>query len=345
MSSVRKYYTNEVGRIVDIDTNLDLSSVNTTYISVIKPNDDADVWSGVVAGTNNDIIRYTTEEGDFDQAGVYQLTAQINSGSWTSGTVDPTQITVYNNETDQVRIHETDMNLVKAVLAFPSADTLLLDDDDIRNFCIYPALVDYFKKFPIREEYTQVISTNTETTIAFPDSYTFGATDARIIDKFSTTSSSSSSFWELANYQQQGYSPSGGMYGIKGYNPNGLRQANFTQYQSQQARQKYSQILRIRVDEANSQLVAFSNVTATVYIEWAKYSLDFSNVKFTQKLNVIKLAQYYLLRHLADTASIVSDTNLDININTDELKTKSDELREQVFEEWEQYIDIVLVRT
>lgn len=345
MSSVRKYYIHEVGRNVDIDTNIDLSSVNTTYISVIKPNSTEDTWSGIVTGTNNDIIRYTTQEGDFDQSGIYQLTAQIDSGSWESGRVDPTLITVYDTSSDQVKIHETDLNLIKSVLAFPIADELVLDDDDIRNFCIYPALYDYFKKFPIIDEYTQTITSNSTVSVDFPDEYTFGAVDVRLIDKFSTTSTSSSSFWELVNYEKYGFGSTKGLYGIKGFNPGSLRQANFLEYQAKQANANYNQIIRTFVDVDNRQVVMFSNVTGDVYIKWAKYSLDFTNVKFTQKMNVIKLCQSYLLQHLADTASIISDTNLDVTINTDELKTKADEKREEVMEEWLQYTDIILIKT
>jgi len=244
-----------------------------------------------------------------------------------------------------ITINATNLRLIKSVLAYPIADELLLDDDEIKSYCIYPALLEYFTKFPLREEYTTAVTSDVEATIDFPDDYTFGAVDARVVDKFNTTASSSSSFWELVNYQKHGFASKGDTYGIRGYNPSGLRQANFTQYQAEQSRVKYNQIIRIRVDADNKEISVFSNITGTVQIEWAKYSLDFANVKFQQNMNVIRLCQYYLLKHLADTSSIITDSNLDIAINSDELKTKADELREMVMDQWEQYTDIVLIRT
>ena len=42
-------------------------------------------------------------------------------------------------------------------------------------------------------------------------------------------------------------------------------------------------------------------MNATLNVTWAKRSLDFNNVKFQFKWDVIKLCQAYLMQHVADT--------------------------------------------
>ncbi|MCP4650367.1 MAG: hypothetical protein GY853_09860 [PVC group bacterium] len=343
-------YTDSLGSVIDVSSDSFYYVVKNSSDNVILKKEDTDfdklhAISGIVS-FNVSSVDSSIEAGIYNSEikRTVNITSEVNISNNIEFIIEKSLSSDVINS-GEVTISDLDINLIKAALAYPVADDILLSDDEIKAFCVYPALLEYYTKFPIIEKHNEYISSDTELTIDFPDNYTFGAVDARIIDKFSTTTSSSSSFWELVNWEKYGYGSSAGLYGIKGYNPGSLRQANFTQYQAKQAQQKYTQIVTIRVDPDNRNVKAYTNITGQVYVEWAKYSLNFNNIRFQQRMNVVKLCQYYLLRHLADTSSIIADSNLDISINSDELKTKADELREQVTEVWEQYNDIILIKT
>ena len=233
------------------------------------------------------------------------------------------------------------LNQIKKVLAYPSADNLLLNDDEIKTFCVFSAMRDYFVRFPIKT--TVQVDVTQNITIDFPDDDTFGVLDLRVVGKSGTLAESSgNSFWGILQYQAfNGTSNSGvgkgSMYGIEGYNPSGLAQTHLMKRQEYASLQNSLNTIDYRIDIPNRNIVVYSSAQSKVLVAWAKQSNDFSKVTFEQQQNVVKLAQANLMRHLADTASIVSDNALDIDINTDELKTKADELEEKVIEIWNEY--------
>ena len=57
----------------------------------------------------------------------------------------------------QIIIDSNWLGQVKKVLAFPGVSNLLLSDDEIKDYCIFPSLQKYFTKFPITEELSQTI--------------------------------------------------------------------------------------------------------------------------------------------------------------------------------------------
>ena len=79
-------------------------------------------------------------------------------------------------------IEDNYMNQIKACLAFPDVDNLLLSDEQIKDICIAPALREYFSKFPIKHEYQEPVGYNEEKTVSFPDSYVFGVLTCCVSD-------------------------------------------------------------------------------------------------------------------------------------------------------------------
>ncbi len=235
---------------------------------------------------------------------------------------------------------------IKVPLAYPKLEKIVLIDDEIKEYCIEPALRRYFIKFPkkVKEDFT--IGNDNYLELDFPDEFTFGATDIRVTDKGGAGSTAgSSSFWELVKYQGVQGGSSHSNYGIQGYNPNFLSQVRETERQSDIANINSRQAIKIDVDTDAKQIKVYSNVSGKILVEWAKYSVDFADVKFQQIENVIKLSQSYLLRQLGEMADLISDTNSDVEINSDNLISRADTLEEQVMELWDRYPDIVVVRT
>jgi len=234
------------------------------------------------------------------------------------------------------------LNLIRKVLAYPDVDNLLLSDDEIKDLCVFPALQKYFTKFPIKEQVEYAISS--EMKIDFPDEYTFGVTDARITD-IGMIGGTGGTFWDIVQFQSFNGTVSGGRgsYGKRDYNPSGL------QYQRDNARHQYKSYQnayvtnKVYVDINNKQLIAYTSNTGKLNITWAKYSDDFSNVRFERRDDVIKLCQAELLMHLADSSSILVDSALEVTINSDTLRDRAKELFEAVETKWSEWPDVIFI--
>jgi len=241
-----------------------------------------------------------------------------------------------------INISEKHLQLIKVVAAFPEANSLLLDDDQIKDLCVAPALMKYFTKFPITT--CQQIAVCEEIVIDFPDDYTYGVVDARVTDT-GLALGTGTSYWDLIAYQNTGSGlASGGAYGIKGYNPNGIRQQRDIQRQALKSYQNQYATIKTRVSDSEKKLYIYSSVQGKASITWAKFSEDFeSDVKYARKMDVIKLCRANLLYHLADTSGILTDSALEVTINSDALKTRASELESEVMELWDAFQDVLFL--
>ena len=242
-----------------------------------------------------------------------------------------------------ISIEDKWMNQIKTIIGYPKITQLILTDQEIKDLCIEPALREYFKKFPKRDVFEQWTTRDTVYTLAFPDAFTFGVLDARITDRRTATVGSQSSFWELIKFQQFGGSNIT-LYGVKGFNPNGLRQANLTQFQGLNAYRKTYKTEFLDISTEDRELRWYTNQEGTIQIEWAKWSNDFADVKYQQIKNVIKLAQSYVLRQASDMVGIMEDTGLEIAMKPDVMITRAEKLEVDVFEEWKEITDIVMIK-
>ena len=241
-----------------------------------------------------------------------------------------------------ITIDDEDLALIKKVLAYPQVDNLLLSDDQIKTLIISVILRNYFTKFPLLVENTY--SVNSETEINFPDEYTFGVVDARVLNTgFSLPSGTS--FWDLIRFNMfQGNDiVTKSTYGQNKYNPSALKQTNLLSlYQAQSIKNTFTSV-STRVDNVNKKLKVFSSIAGTLYVLWAKYSLNFNDVRYERKNDVIALCQAELLDHLADATSILSDSAIEISINSDALRSRATELRDKVYEKWDEENQIIFL--
>lgn len=230
---------------------------------------------------------------------------------------------------------------VKKVLAYPKIDTLILTDDQIKQFAVFPALTQYFTRFPIKS--TVEIYSNDLYTVPFPDAYTFGLLDCRVVD-IGTIGGTGSSFWDIIAYQRMGILGNVRSYGKRGYNPNALYQQRLMLQQAMKSQQNLLVTIKFNVDYPNRKVIVYSSTTGKINITWAKYSDSFDDVLYQRKLDVIQLAQASLLDHVADTFGIISDNSLDININVEALRTRASDLRKEIEEKWMEFPSIILLK-
>jgi len=247
-----------------------------------------------------------------------------------------------------ITITTEDLSQVKKILAFPSADNLLLEDDQIKEYAITPAMSDYFIKFPIKERVQSSTGGTSVVSLDFPDEFTHGVVDIRLTDVGIVTGTGTS-FWDLVYFQQlSGGSLMGGgqgAYGIRGYNPNNLIQTRDTQRAAYKSYQNTYMTVRYDVDDENRKVIIYTTTAGYVNVTWAKHSDNFNAIKYNRKYDVIKLSQAYLLDHFADTFSILSDSSLDLSINVEAIKNRSQELKTEVRELWDSFPDVIALHS
>lgn len=246
-----------------------------------------------------------------------------------------------------IQISDDWMRLIKKYIGFPDIDYLLLEDADIKEFCVFPAMQKYFIKFPIKAYNQYSIGASGEMVLDFPDSYTYGLIDIRISD-VGLVMGTGGSFWDLIYYQQMAGASlrqSGGAYGIRGYNPSNIVQQREILRASYKSYQNTFATMRYTVDRSAKQVKAYSSVVGYLNITWAKYSDNFEDIKYERKLDVVNLAAAYLLNHLADSAGILTDSALEMSINVESLRTRAKELEEEVINRWGEFQDVLLLHS
>lgn len=75
-----KYYVDDVGTEIIVDTCSDISSATVTDLIVEKPDGEQFTWHGSVYDTTK--IRYVVDAGDFDQVGEYLVQAYVEMPGW-----------------------------------------------------------------------------------------------------------------------------------------------------------------------------------------------------------------------------------------------------------------------
>lgn len=246
-----------------------------------------------------------------------------------------------------IQIDDFFLGLIKSVLAYPAVpEELHLEDDEIKQFCLFPALEVYFNKFPLLS-YTELDQASVEQKIAFPDDDTYGVRHASITGKagYGRKQGSSTDFWQVVRYNRQFIGNRKFIQGKNGrfFNPEGLRFNYIMEQNLIDSLINQGETFKYVVDYVNRQLISMSSVNARISIAWAKRSDDFSQVKQTQRMNVIKLAQAYLLRHLAYLGSMMIDSTSEKQINVDALQSNAERLENSVIEFWDSIPDTIVL--
>lgn len=247
--------------------------------------------------------------------------------------------------TQQLVVQDQWMRQIKSVIAFPGIEqNIFLNDEKIREFCVWPAMYEYFKKFPIKQRIQDPIN---QTYIkVFPDNLTFGVTDLRVVGKIDGSGTTSSTFWDIVRFNafsNSFYYRNPGNYGSK-YNFEGLKQTGMMQKHvadsiSNMATFKYY------VNYEERQLEVYASTPGQVFIEWAKYSLDFNAIKWQRIQEVIQLSQSYLLFYIADSGSLIRDSNQNKELNIDAIRERAQSLRDAVLTNyWYMIPDVILLR-
>lgn len=238
---------------------------------------------------------------------------------------------------------------IKSIIQFPIIEELILEDDEIKQYCIHPSMQEYFTKFPVLKDAQYSITGYLE--VPFPTPETFGTLETRVVNRAGGVGSAGrSQFWNILTYQSmsgnyrglKSGTLGGGNYGTR-FNFNGLSQQNFA------SRQVFDSMMNnsssyARTDPYERKVKAYSDVGASLLIKWAMWSLQFADVRYSWQQDVIALSQARLLRYLARSAEIMSNSNIETQVNADALKSEADSMREDVMTRWREIPNIVSFR-
>lgn len=73
-----KVYINEVGKILKLDTGINVDAATSQSVYVNKPDGTVASWDGSIVDSN--YVQHTTEAGDLDQSGTYRVQAVVTVG-------------------------------------------------------------------------------------------------------------------------------------------------------------------------------------------------------------------------------------------------------------------------
>lgn len=228
-------------------------------------------------------------------------------------------------------------------LGYPKIESVVLNDEEIKSICLFPAMNDYFNQWPIRVREQFDISGNGGQTFDFPDNDTFGVLSVKPVAKSdrSSNKTSGSDFWRVVYFQQSTAGSVGSRSGRRGgnrnrkiYTNNGLQFDYLNQEQLNDSLLN-RETFRPIIDYNDRQVSFFSSIPCQLAITWIKHSKNFdANVRYSQKLNVCKLAASNALDHLADMGGMMADDTTDKNFDVDQLRSRAEGLRSEVIDVW-----------
>ena len=233
------------------------------------------------------------------------------------------------------------MTQITKFLGGPGIEKVLLDEDEIKSVCLFPAMIDYFNVFPKLE--TQRYQVSQTLDIPFPDEYVFGVT-ARVTDKdqiryrvdpfYGLRQPVTTRGMIRKNRRSRVSLPISGLEIRDGLNQRQLRD-------SLRELETYS----TEVDRENRVVHVFTTKACSVHLTWARFSMNFDNdVRFEQKRNVTDLAGAYLLEHAADAGSIIVDGTQEKEFNTDAMRSRAESIRERINEAWANHPRVLILR-
>lgn len=77
-----KVYKDTVGVLIQIDMGEDISDASTISLLVSKGGGSTDTWTATVSSSDNNVLEYTTVDGDLDEAGTYYVQPSLVFSNW-----------------------------------------------------------------------------------------------------------------------------------------------------------------------------------------------------------------------------------------------------------------------
>lgn len=224
------------------------------------------------------------------------------------------------------------------VLSLPELSNGMLSEEQVRKILIWPALQIYFKFFPIEEQVELFAAGNFS--FDFPDEWTYGVTDCRVISRpvgapvLTTSPFANEIFFRTGKSQNSGY---GSRYN---YDMGALH--TLQQMESQGNIESWKS-LRTIVNRHNRTISGYTTTEGRLLITWAKYSNDTEKVDFHYQQDFLELAQAYVKEYFGSIDQR-STAQLPTNLNGDNLVESARATKERVLESWKAATKVIIMR-
>ncbi|MBD3216577.1 MAG: hypothetical protein GF311_28440 [Candidatus Lokiarchaeota archaeon] len=240
-----------------------------------------------------------------------------------------------------LQISDYYVGLILSEVGFPliNRDEYEFTEDDFRKYAISPAVVTYYKWFPVRLSSEYSVSGSFE--INFPDDWVFGVSGSRLNTSLGGSTVTGNPFADIKlitgvnSFYQNSY---GQPYDY------GMRNARLTKYHANKSLVDSYKAFKVTVDYQNRKISGFTSTQGNLIIDWALMDDDFETIPLMIRDDVIKLAQSNVLRMLGQLRGQQAD-NLPVSFEYSNFIQRADELKEEVMLRWKAMPKVVIMKS
>lgn len=243
-----------------------------------------------------------------------------------------------------ITIDQENYEYVLSILGFPFIDPSTLnvpyDETTVKQYCIQPAMKEYFKWFPIKEEESVSVGSGGRGEKAYPDTYTYSVAYSAFTsqaDSIATSQLGIGNPWITS----RSYSTSSGMFGSR-YDY-GFSSTIGTTRNSDDIQRNANRVVRIVPNDNQRKVEYYSSEGGSIEIVWAKWSDNFTDVPWLHQKEVLELSQAELLLWLA---RVLQQTNpeLPTEFNYEDMRTEGEDIKDRIMTKWKSYTKGVAMR-
>ena len=220
------------------------------------------------------------------------------------------------------------LNEVKTIIGFPLVqieDTEIENDDNLKQLVIYPALREYFIRFPLIKSQDYSVGNGNFTLIAdssikniFNATYKLNSNTGNSVNPNSLYQNIFSISRNISVSSSNGY--------IGGIGDYGLTSANITRRSEANTLSNMYKSFRFDFDRTTkNRVTGYTNTQGKVEVQWMCYSYDVNDVMYELQPTFIKYCQGLLLQNLAMIRGQMS-TGQSSEFNNEFFVSKSQEL-------------------
>ncbi len=214
-----------------------------------------------------------------------------------------------------------------------------MSDKDIKDTLIFPAMQLYFRFFPKINVQEYLIST--VFSFPYPTENTFGVREARLNTQIIGGGMVYNNPFIDELFVQRSLSRSIGKYGTK--NSYDFTESKIMEMMERQGAMESNKAFTVRDDPTTRTMSGFTNVIGKLKVKWAEASLNFMDVQYQRRLEVVDLARAYVCRFFGDLRKQVSG-GMPAELTGDDLLAKADKLEDKVLEIWKNFTRVVILR-
>lgn len=232
---------------------------------------------------------------------------------------------------------------IMACMGFPitNEEDLGVEKDFIVDTLIGPALLAYYKYFPIKQR--QIFIVDMEFEIDYPDDSVIGITDCRI--NSNVLGGGTHVMNPLVNEMNITIASGAGNRGMFGTpNDYGYTQVRYGKALERQGVIENARTFQVVSDENARKIIGFTNIMGRLNVTWARMSYDWKDISFRRQEEVIQMAQVYVLEYFGGIRKQAS-SQLPVEMSGDDLLEKAEKLKEKITEIWESFPKVVIIRS